>query len=135
MNINYRRGFQRLYIAASILWVAATIAVAIHERPINNYPDIFDQIDPKAQSFFDFVAGVAPTHGTAPPPVVLGPSDFEEAKRDQQVSASGWLFADASYWIPHVAMVVLPPPIGYVVLFIAAPWIVAGFKAEKGTQS
>jgi hypothetical protein len=36
----------------------------------------------------------------------------------------------SGYWIPHIAVALLPPTIGYVALFLIVPWIARGFRRE-----
>jgi hypothetical protein len=83
----------------------------------------------------DWFAAHAPKLGVAlpsgiPPP----PAGFDLDKPPAQAAAidfTGGQFADEKpYWTPRIALAVLPPIMGYLVLFIAVPWIVKGFSVE-----
>ena len=128
LNLNYRRGLQRLYIVVSVSWMAVILVLAVRDRPI---PD-----------FWDAVAAAAPIE---PAPAVQIPKSFSpgqptKSTRDifdvvagtpTTVPKSEGDHTIRNYWISRGALMALPPLVCYLVFFVTVPWVAKGFKKES----
>ena len=103
VNLNYKRGLLRLYAALSVLWIAVVLVVAVRDSgwiPLSSYPDSF--------------VTDSPATPTKKP-------DIFDAITDHPVR---------DYWVSRTSVMLLPPALGYAVLFLVMPWIGRGFKND-----
>lgn len=132
-RMNYRNGFQRLYAVFTLLWIVGTLLFLPTERwdfwrkwnfwdqveahvcdtPCSpeelKQPWIADRMDqqarlatqPKWKTFYEYITLSVPV--------------------ESRVQRFLWL----------LGLLVLPPALGYLVLFLLVPWVVRGFRPLK----
>jgi hypothetical protein len=130
-NLNYKRGLQRVYVVASVIWIVVWLALAIRYRPV---PDIFDAAEAAAptgpQSFSEFVAGKP----EASPPAARTPKSFTPdtlpADFFDAVAAANHTTVRRDYWISRGALIALPPVACYLAFFVTVPWVARGFRKD-----
>ena len=106
--MNYRRGFQRAYLVLAVVWIAATLLLAARDRPTHtDWIDVPSGTQAKGDGWDQAAA---------------------EYKRDHQPPYPEEL---SRYWTVQGAVVVGPPLVGYLLLFVVVPWIYRGFKPAK----
>jgi len=116
--MNYRRGFQRVYIVVSIMWVTVMF-FAIFSDSFKPWPAI-------KVSEWDVVS-VKPL----PPPlpadfVPIPPSEAEQRAAEERVSRE--LLARKWGW--SLGLSILPAVILYFVVFDVSRWIYRGFRTS-----
>lgn len=135
-KLNYRRGLQRVYAVASILWIAIMLALSIHDRPHRiDYDALAKQarwteVDPSEVTALP----AAPPRQKVDAPIGrytdadLAPSPGEWLKNNpaRPLPSESWL----PYWTRRAALAVLPPGLGYLFIFWVLPWIWRGFASD-----
>jgi len=102
--MNYRRGFLRLYLVFSALWLVAVLGVSFKVQP-----------DPPEKE--DWFAANAP-----PGQPIHGPWEkYQKPELD-------WKPVIA-FWERQAAIALVPPAICYVFGFVVIPWIGRGFRS------
>src|SRR5208283_55834 len=126
-SVNYRRGFQRLYILASIVWIVALLFVLPHDRlsfwsvakksPLvvdpSQVDDPWNGYDAKKDLGNDPVVPVPP-----PPPGSIPIGDQKVPDSTSRTQRTMWL-ASALFG---------PPALGYAAIFFVIPWVCRGFR-------
>lgn len=134
--MNYRRGFHRVYVVCSVLWIGVMLALAVRDRP--------RKIDYDALAKKYGAVEVDPNS-----PFTVSPEDFlrheaEKAKqkvtRDETRAPSSadkkWIVASETplpsmylqFWETRSSIALLPPTVGYLLLFVVVPWVYRGFR-------
>jgi hypothetical protein len=138
--MNYRRGFQRLYVLLSVLWVGGVLALSIHDRPRTkiDYDALARQagaiqVDPaEVRSIPSPPPGYrldAPSTPFVPPPLSSYQGDAPEDRGPLSIVKSEPLpGAIRSFWISSVAVALLPPLALYLFLFYVMAWVYRGFR-------
>jgi hypothetical protein len=105
-KLNYRRGFQRVWVLLSLLWMGYFIVVSIDDRP----------------KLTDF-------HKDGEWEIVqLNPSEIQHVQ-----PVVGWSDV-VKFWGTVSAVAVIPPVIGYAFLFWVWPWMARGFIRSESTN-
>jgi hypothetical protein len=106
-KLNYRRGFQRVWILLSLLWMGYFIVVSIDDRPRLTH------VDKAAKAELVYIDPSGEIHPVHP---VVGWSDV------------------ATFWGAVSAVAVIPPVIGYAFLFWVWTWIARGFIRSESAN-
>lgn len=157
-KLNYRRGFQRAWVVASVVWAVAVVAVSIPDQPRQvavSIPVDYDALAKKAGAIDDWV-NVPPAKGKAstftPPPIESDKGPATPVKLpppppgytlDPASPSSARTLTDADiarydrrndllkYWGLRSSIAFAPPVIGYLILFSILPWIGRGFVKSQ----
>jgi hypothetical protein len=106
--MNYRRGFQRLYLVCATAWMAGTLFAMLSGRWEPWHPR-------KSNGGSQFL--VSPEEFLAHP----DPSYWSHQQRQEQIKK----------WLSVVAISIGLPLAVYVLVFWIAPWIQRGFGSES----
>ncbi len=131
--MNYRRGFQRIYAVLTVAWIVAVLLILPPDRwNFWRTWDAFDELElhpcvgpcsaeelkqPWIAAILDREARLA----IQPKWKTFGEYITLSVPVESRVQRFLWLFG----------LLVLPPAMGYAVLFLLAPWIFRGFKQPR----
>jgi hypothetical protein len=105
-KLNYRRGFQRVWILLSLLWMGYFIVVSLGDRP--KLTDLHNE-----------------GKGQRATLVYVDPSEIQPVV--------GWSDV-VKFWSAVSAIAVVPPVIGYAFLFWIWPWVARGFIRSESAN-
>lgn len=148
--MNYRRGFQRVYVVCSVLWIVGVLTISVRNRPrtidydtpakkagaIEVDPSKVTDLPPDAVD----VPNTKANTPFVPPPLSSykgdAPEDHPAIQSDNGplriVRSEPPPGAVRSYWIARSEIIVLPPSVIYSFVFYIVPWVYRGFR--PGTQ-
>jgi hypothetical protein len=106
--MNYRRGFQRVYAALTVVWITVIMFVVLADFWQPWYSPIFN-------------GGWSSTEDQSPLAVV----------RSEPLPAQTWTVAQqVRRWTWATGLSMVPPLLGYLILFYLLPWIYRGFRSS-----
>jgi hypothetical protein len=140
--MNYRRGFQRVYVSCSVLWTVGVLALSIRDRPRTiDYDALAAQYGGTAANDPHLLTDAEiseldnrpkPKTPFVPPPLSSYQGDAPRDNGPLRIVKSEPLpGAVRSYWIARSETTVLPPLAIYLFFFCLIPWIYRGFKPGK----
>lgn len=153
-SLNYRRGAQRIYLVLSVLWVGVIAAVSVAGRPDTAAPrkndPVVSSVDPgsRGDTGKDWFSRNAPQpqiwdeHGK---PIYLDDKgnpipSFDDFVKESERSGDWKLWKQGEkgksqsttrYWEAQSALALMPPIVGYLLLFGILPWIGRGFRSTQ----
>ena len=121
--MNFRNGFQRLYIALTVVWVALSLFA----------------LWPKSQYVSDFLLW---DKDHTRDPIELALSMQASISHPEEVAAymrqefgtdawHGWRHIATIVWVRLAAIVFVPPAFFYFVFFYVCRWVYRGFKRDQ----
>jgi hypothetical protein len=113
--MNFRRGFQRAYVALTVIWIASVIFTGRWEPWLRLQQIEFLPLELVKESS-------ASTSLTAPP-ITARFEDIDEAATSRMQTRQRWMWA--------LGISVIPPLAIYLTLFYVLPWIYRGFRAAQ----
>ncbi len=137
-QLNYRRGFQRVFAVGSFLWIVAVAALSIRDRPKRVDYDALaknagatevllnpSEVTPVPKSQFEGAPVATPPRGyrlDQPDPRFIPDPPLHIVKSEPLPVKS-----ESPYWTYRSAVALLPPALSYFLLFWLLPWIRRGF--------
>jgi hypothetical protein len=116
--MNYRRGFQRLFLVCVILWIGSVLSISLMNRPqpINDI-----ELHLENGTVLHFPLGTDPA--------VMDSVIKRQSPPNGVTLVDSPIRSSLRYWERRWGIAFLPPALFYFFLFLVAPWISQGFRS------